>query len=85
MSIAKLAVTLTLAVTFIATLSIRLEVAILIGVLVSLLVYLHRTTHPRLTRVLRQWMEHDSGYPANWMPSIIAVLPPLAIAPSDFS
>ena len=43
---------LTLAVTFIATLSIRLEVAILIGVLVSLLIYLHRTTHPRLTRVL---------------------------------
>ncbi len=43
---------LTLAVTFIATLSIRLEVAILIGVLVSLLVYLNRTTHPRLTRVL---------------------------------
>ncbi len=43
---------LTLAVTFIATLSIRLEAAILIGVLVSLLVYLNRTTHPRLTRVL---------------------------------
>ena len=43
---------LTLAVTFIATLSIRLEVAILVGVLVSLLVYLNRTTHPRLTRVL---------------------------------
>src|SRR5437762_8550561 len=43
---------LTLAVTFIATLSIRLEAAILIGVLVSLLVYLNRTTHPRLIRVL---------------------------------
>ena len=43
---------LTLVVTFIATLSIRLEVAILVGVLVSLLVYLNRTTHPRITRVL---------------------------------
>jgi sulfate permease, SulP family len=43
---------LTLIVTFIATLSIRLEVAILIGVLVSLLVYLNRTTHPHVTRVL---------------------------------
>jgi len=43
---------LTLLVTFIATLSIRLEVAILVGVLVSLLVYLNRTTHPRVTRVL---------------------------------
>jgi SulP family sulfate permease len=43
---------LTLAVTFLATLTIRLEVAILVGVLVSLFVYLNRTTHPRLTRVL---------------------------------
>ncbi len=43
---------LTLLVTFVATLTIRLEVAILVGVLVSLLVYLQRTTHPRLTRVL---------------------------------
>jgi sulfate permease, SulP family len=43
---------LTLIVTFLATLTIRLEVAILVGVLVSLLVYLNRTTHPRLTRVL---------------------------------
>src|SRR5437762_13724497 len=41
-----------LAGTFIATLSIRLEVAILVGVLVSLLVYLNRTTHPKITRVL---------------------------------
>jgi predicted permease len=24
----------------------------------------------RLTGVLRQWMQHDSGYPANWMPEI---------------
>jgi len=30
---------------------------------------------PRLTAVLRQWMQHDSGYPANWMPEIIRVLP----------
>jgi SulP family sulfate permease len=43
---------LTLIVAFVATLTIRLEVAILVGVLVSLLVYLHRTTHPRITRVL---------------------------------
>jgi SulP family sulfate permease len=43
---------LTLIVTFLATLAIRLEVAILVGVLVSLLVYLNRTTHPRLARVL---------------------------------
>jgi hypothetical protein len=25
---------------------------------------------PRLTQVLRQWMQHDAGYPANWMPEI---------------
>jgi predicted permease len=30
---------------------------------------------PRLTAVLRQWMEHDSGYPANWMPEVIRTLP----------
>jgi predicted permease len=30
---------------------------------------------PRLTGVLRQWMQHDSGYPANWMPEINRVLP----------
>jgi predicted permease len=30
---------------------------------------------PRLTAVLRQWMEHDSGYPSNWMPDIIRALP----------
>jgi predicted permease len=29
----------------------------------------------RLTGVLRQWMQTDSGYPANWMPDIIRVLP----------
>jgi predicted permease len=30
---------------------------------------------PRLTGILRQWMQHDSGYPANWMPEIIQDLP----------
>jgi predicted permease len=30
---------------------------------------------PRLTGVLRQWMQHDSGYPANWMPDVIRLLP----------
>src|SRR5262249_44950621 len=30
---------------------------------------------PRLTGILRQWMEHDSGYPANWMPDVIRMLP----------
>ena len=29
----------------------------------------------RLTGVLRQWMEHDSGYPSNWMPDVIRLLP----------
>jgi predicted permease len=26
---------------------------------------------PRLTGILRQWMQHDSGYPSNWMPDVI--------------
>ncbi len=30
---------------------------------------------PRLTGVLRQWMQYDSGYPPNWMPDIIRMLP----------
>lgn len=30
---------------------------------------------PRLTGVLRQWMQHDSGYPPNWMAEINRVLP----------
>jgi predicted permease len=30
---------------------------------------------PRLTGVLRQWMRYESGYPANWMPDIIRMLP----------
>jgi predicted permease len=33
----------------------------------------------RLTGVLHQWMQHDSGYPANWMPEIIRTLPQQAI------
>ena len=30
---------------------------------------------PRLTGVLRQWIQYDSGYPANWMPEVIRMLP----------
>ena len=30
---------------------------------------------PRLTGVLRQWMRFDSGYPSNWMPEVIRMLP----------
>jgi predicted permease len=30
---------------------------------------------PRLTGVLRQWLEHDSGYPANWMPEVLRQMP----------
>lgn len=30
---------------------------------------------PRLTVVLRQWMQYESQYPANWMPDIIRGLP----------
>ncbi len=26
---------------------------------------------PRLTAVLHQWLEHDSGYPSNWMPDVM--------------
>jgi predicted permease len=29
---------------------------------------------PRLTAMLRNWIQHDSGYPANWMPDIIQTL-----------
>src|SRR5688572_14388919 len=35
---------------------------------------------PRLTGVLRQWLQHDSGYPANWMPDVIRELPQQSIA-----
>ena len=30
---------------------------------------------PRLTGVLRTWLQHDSGYPSNWMPDVIRMLP----------
>jgi len=30
---------------------------------------------PRLTAVLRQWLQTDSGYPASWMPEVIHDLP----------
>ena len=30
---------------------------------------------PRLTQVLRRWMQHDSGYPPNWMADITRLLP----------
>jgi predicted permease len=29
----------------------------------------------RLTELLRQWLQHDSGYPSNWMPDVIRLLP----------
>lgn len=30
---------------------------------------------PRLTGILHQWMQHEAGYPANWMPGIVEALP----------
>lgn len=30
---------------------------------------------PRLTGVLRRWMQNDSQYPSNWMPDVIRMLP----------
>ncbi|HTM25651.1 MAG TPA: ABC transporter permease [Vicinamibacterales bacterium] len=35
---------------------------------------------PRLTGVLRQWMQYESGYPSNWMPDVIRLLPKQTIA-----
>src|SRR5262245_28395036 len=35
---------------------------------------------PRLTTLLRDWMQHDSGYPSNWMPDIIRLLPKQTMA-----
>ena len=29
----------------------------------------------RLTGLLRQWIQHDSGYPANWMPGVMQAMP----------
>jgi predicted permease len=39
---------------------------------------------PRLTGILRQWMQNDSGYPANWMADIVKLLPKqnLAVVPA---
>jgi predicted permease len=37
-------------------------------------------TSARLTGVLRQWMQHDAGYPANWMPAVLQDLPKQTIA-----
>jgi ABC-type antimicrobial peptide transport system permease subunit len=30
---------------------------------------------PRLTVALRQWMEHDAGYPADWLKDLVRMLP----------
>ena len=35
---------------------------------------------PRLTGILRQWMQHESGYPPNWMPDIVQALQRQVIA-----
>jgi predicted permease len=35
---------------------------------------------PRLTGVLRRWIEHESGYPANWMPAVVQALPKQVIS-----
>ena len=35
---------------------------------------------PRLTGLLREWMQHESGYPSNWMPDVVASLPKQSIA-----
>jgi len=35
---------------------------------------------PRLTGVLRQWLEHDSQYPANWMTDLMRVMPKQTLA-----
>jgi predicted permease len=35
---------------------------------------------PRLTGVMRQWLQNDSGYPSNWMPDVIRALPKQVIS-----
>jgi predicted permease len=35
---------------------------------------------PRLTGILRQWMQHEAGYPSNWMPDVIQGLPRQSIS-----
>jgi len=39
---------------------------------------------PRLTGILQGWLQHDSGYPSNWMPDVIRTLPTqvLNVAPA---
>ena len=34
----------------------------------------------RLTGMLRQWIQHESGYPANWMPGVMQAMPRQVIA-----
>ena len=40
----------------------------------------------RLTEVLRRWIQHDSGYPSNWMPETIQRLPKqlIMVVPAGF-
>ncbi len=35
---------------------------------------------PRLTRLLRVWLQDHSGYPADWMPEVVRLLPKQVIA-----
>lgn len=35
---------------------------------------------PRLTVLLRRWLEHESGYPAAWIPQVVKMLPNQKIA-----
>jgi len=35
---------------------------------------------PRFTALLRDWMQHDAGYPSNWMADVIRTLPRQSIA-----
>ena len=35
---------------------------------------------PRLTALLRDWMQHDAGYPSNWMADVVRSLPKQSIA-----
>jgi predicted permease len=35
---------------------------------------------PRLTEILRQWIQYEAGYPSNWMPDIIRDLPKQTVA-----
>jgi predicted permease len=35
---------------------------------------------PRLTALLREWMQHEAGYPSNWMADVIRNLPRQSIA-----